>query len=70
MDEKYKDDKGVDEKGIEVEATRHGYFGSSRAPGDRFTIPNEKAMGSWMKKVSDIQNPDEPARKPFSKVAP
>ena len=37
---------------IEVEAINVGYFGTIRNPGDRFTIPNVHAMGSWMKRVT------------------
>lgn len=46
---------------IEVEAVSIGHFGTIRNPGDRFVIPNEKAMGSWMKRVDKSQEKPDPA---------
>lgn len=42
---------------IEVEAIGVGYFGTIRNPGDRFTIPDVRALGSWMKRVTITREP-------------
>ena len=47
------------EAGIPVVALRPGYFGSLRAVGDKFTVPNERALGTWMQRQDT--KPDEAA---------
>ena len=44
---------------MKVIATKAGYFGKLRAPGDEFEVP-EGAKGSWFKPVPA----DEPEAKP------
>jgi hypothetical protein len=33
---------------MQVKATRRGFYGSLREPGDEFELADEKHMGSWM----------------------
>lgn len=47
---------------IAVEATRTGYFGTLREPGDVFMIPNLAALGSWMKRVDSDTMESQPTK--------
>lgn len=36
---------------MEVIATKVGFYGKLRAKGEKFTIKDEKDLGTWMEKV-------------------
>lgn len=40
---------------MKVVATKKGYYGGLREPGDEFTISSEDDLGSWMHVVDDAQ---------------
>lgn len=40
---------------MKVVATKQGYYGGLREPGDEFTISSESDLGSWMHVVDDAQ---------------
>jgi len=49
---------------INVEATKKGYFGKIRLPGDKFTIPYSRAFSkNWMKKISSNQAAEDKTAK-------
>lgn len=40
---------------MKVVATKKGYYGGLREPGDEFTISSEDDLGSWMHVVDDAK---------------
>lgn len=40
---------------MKVVATKQGYYGGLREPGDEFTISSEGDIGSWMHVVDDAR---------------
>lgn len=40
---------------MKVVATKKGYYGGLREPGDEFTISSEDDLGSWMHVIDDAQ---------------
>ena len=53
--------------GLRVRATRRGFFGQQREPGDEFEIDSDKQMGSWMEKVGGkaVAEKSAPLADPF-----
>ncbi len=45
--------------GIPVKATKEGYYGRYRVPGDTFEVANARHVGSWMERL-DQQAPAKP----------
>lgn len=39
--------------GIEVKATRRGFYGALREDGETFSVESEEEVGTWMERVGD-----------------
>lgn len=49
--------------GIPVKATKEGYYGRYRVPGDTFEVAHVGHVGSWMERLNQ-QAPTKPPMKP------
>ncbi len=54
--------------GIPVKATKEGYYGRYRVPGDTFEVAHARHVGSWMERL-DQQAPAKPPKQSSVKPA-